>query len=126
MVDLDDLLEVARPVFEELNWDVGLYEITEDGVVTDDDVVSRDGWIARAVEVLERVNVQVVNVDVTVVCEAPKIGPHASAMQARLADIMGVEVGSVSVKATTSERLGFTGRGEGIAALATAALTGQR
>ncbi len=62
------------------------------------------------------------NCDVTLVCERPKIGPHAGAMQAALAAIMGVEVGRVSVKATTSERLGFTGREEGIAALATACL----
>ena len=62
------------------------------------------------------------NADVTLVCERPKIGPHAAAMQARLAEIMGVEPDRVSVKATTSERLGFTGREEGIAAIATAAL----
>jgi 2-C-methyl-D-erythritol 4-phosphate cytidylyltransferase / 2-C-methyl-D-erythritol 2,4-cyclodiphosphate synthase len=62
------------------------------------------------------------NCDVTLVCERPKIGPHAIAMQEELARIMGVEAGRVSVKATTSERLGFTGREEGIAALATATL----
>lgn len=62
------------------------------------------------------------NVDCTLVCELPKIGPHANAMQARLAEIMGMEADRISVKATTSERLGFTGRGEGIAALATVAL----
>ena len=62
------------------------------------------------------------NCDVTLVCERPKIGPHALAMQAELARIMGVEADRVSVKATTSERLGFTGREEGIAALATATL----
>ena len=62
------------------------------------------------------------NCDVTLVCERPKIGPHAIEMQAELAQIMGVEPGRVSVKATTSERLGFTGREEGIAAIATATL----
>jgi 2-C-methyl-D-erythritol 4-phosphate cytidylyltransferase / 2-C-methyl-D-erythritol 2,4-cyclodiphosphate synthase len=62
------------------------------------------------------------NCDVTLVCENPKIGPHAIAMQEELARIMGVDAGRVSVKATTSERLGFTGREEGIAALATAML----
>ncbi|MBA4489649.1 bifunctional 2-C-methyl-D-erythritol 4-phosphate cytidylyltransferase/2-C-methyl-D-erythritol 2,4-cyclodiphosphate synthase [Paracoccus sp. S1E-3] len=62
------------------------------------------------------------NVDVTLICEAPKIGPHAGAMQDRLAEIMGIDASRVSVKATTSERLGFTGRGEGIAAIATATL----
>jgi 2-C-methyl-D-erythritol 4-phosphate cytidylyltransferase/2-C-methyl-D-erythritol 2,4-cyclodiphosphate synthase len=62
------------------------------------------------------------NCDVTLVCERPKIGPHQAAMRAALADIMGVEMDRISVKATTSERLGFTGREEGIAALATCAL----
>ena len=62
------------------------------------------------------------NCDVTLVCERPKVGPHASEMRKELARIMGVEVTRVSVKATTSERLGFTGREEGIAALATATL----
>jgi len=60
--------------------------------------------------------------DVTLICEHPKIGPHADAMRAALAGIMAVEVERVSVKATTSEQLGFTGRGEGIAALASVTL----
>lgn len=61
---------------------------------------------------------RLVNADVTLICERPKIAPHAEAMRARLAGILGVDVGCVSVKATTTERLGFTGRGEGIAAQA--------
>ena len=64
----------------------------------------------------------ITSADVTLVCERPKIGPHAVAMRQALAAIMGVDVARVSVKATTSERLGFTGREEGIAALATAVL----
>jgi 2-C-methyl-D-erythritol 4-phosphate cytidylyltransferase / 2-C-methyl-D-erythritol 2,4-cyclodiphosphate synthase len=60
------------------------------------------------------------NADVTLICERPKIAPHAEAMRARLAALLGVEVGKVSVKATTTERLGFAGRGEGIAAQAAA------
>jgi 2-C-methyl-D-erythritol 4-phosphate cytidylyltransferase/2-C-methyl-D-erythritol 2,4-cyclodiphosphate synthase len=60
------------------------------------------------------------NADVTLICERPKITPHAPAMIARLAEILGVEPGRISVKATTTERLGFTGRGEGIAAQAVA------
>ena len=59
-----------------------------------------------------------VNADITLICERPKITPHAPAMMARLAELMSVETGRISVKATTSERLGFTGRGEGIAAQA--------
>ena len=62
------------------------------------------------------------NADVTLICEAPKIGPHAEAMQDRLAAIIGIAADRISVKATTSEKLGFTGRGEGIAAIATATL----
>jgi 2-C-methyl-D-erythritol 4-phosphate cytidylyltransferase / 2-C-methyl-D-erythritol 2,4-cyclodiphosphate synthase len=62
------------------------------------------------------------NADVTLICEHPKIGPHAAAMQSELARIMDVDPTRVSVKATTSEQLGFTGREEGIAAIATAAL----
>jgi 2-C-methyl-D-erythritol 4-phosphate cytidylyltransferase/2-C-methyl-D-erythritol 2,4-cyclodiphosphate synthase len=65
---------------------------------------------------------RVTHVDVTLICEAPKIGPHAGAMRDSLAAILGLEAGRVSVKATTSERLGFTGREEGIAAMASATL----
>ena len=58
------------------------------------------------------------NADLTVICERPKIGPHADAMRANLAADLGVSVAQLSVKATTTEQLGFTGRGEGIAAQA--------
>ena len=62
------------------------------------------------------------HVDVTLICEAPKIGPHRAAMRARIAEILAIPTKSVSVKATTTEKLGFTGRGEGIAAQAIATL----
>lgn len=62
------------------------------------------------------------HVDITLICEAPKIGPHADAMRARVAQILNIPVTHVSIKATTTERLGFTGREEGIAAMATATL----
>ena len=65
---------------------------------------------------------RVAHIDLTLICEYPKIGPHATDMIARTSDVIGVETGRISVKATTSERLGFTGRGEGIAALATVTL----
>lgn len=65
---------------------------------------------------------RIANADVTLICERPKIGPHAAAMQAELARILAVDADRVSVKATTSERLGFTGREEGIAAIATVTL----
>lgn len=58
------------------------------------------------------------NADITVICETPKIGPHAPAMRAAIADDLGIAPDAVSVKATTTEKLGFTGRGEGIAAQA--------
>ena len=58
---------------------------------------------------------RLVNADVTLICERPKMGPHAAAMEARLAALLGVDVGRVGVKATTTERLGFAGREEGIA-----------
>ena len=62
------------------------------------------------------------NVDVTVICEAPKVGPHAQAMRELLAEDLHCELDRVSIKATTTEKLGFTGRGEGIAAQACALL----
>jgi 2-C-methyl-D-erythritol 4-phosphate cytidylyltransferase/2-C-methyl-D-erythritol 2,4-cyclodiphosphate synthase len=62
------------------------------------------------------------HLDVTLICERPKIGPHRAAMVARIAELLGIAAGRVSVKATTTEGLGFTGRGEGIAAQATATL----
>jgi len=58
------------------------------------------------------------NADMTVICEAPKINPHVPAMRERLAAVLQVDIGRLSVKATTTEKLGFTGRGEGIAAQA--------
>jgi 2-C-methyl-D-erythritol 4-phosphate cytidylyltransferase/2-C-methyl-D-erythritol 2,4-cyclodiphosphate synthase len=65
---------------------------------------------------------RIVNVDVTLICEAPKIKPHRAAMRARIAELLAITAGQVSVKATTTESLGFTGRGEGIAAQAVAAV----
>jgi 2-C-methyl-D-erythritol 4-phosphate cytidylyltransferase/2-C-methyl-D-erythritol 2,4-cyclodiphosphate synthase len=62
------------------------------------------------------------NADVTLICERPKITPHAPAMIARVAGLLGVPADRVSVKATTTERLGFAGRGEGIAAQAAVSL----
>ncbi|MEN5425969.1 2-C-methyl-D-erythritol 2,4-cyclodiphosphate synthase [Stenotrophomonas pennii] len=61
---------------------------------------------------------QVGNTDITVICERPKVGPHAAAMRERIAELLQLPVDAVSIKATTSEKLGFTGRGEGIAAQA--------
>jgi 2-C-methyl-D-erythritol 4-phosphate cytidylyltransferase/2-C-methyl-D-erythritol 2,4-cyclodiphosphate synthase len=79
---------------------------------------SSDRFLAFAAERLRARGGVIDLLDVTLMCERPKIGPHADAMRARVAEIAGVVVGDVSVKATTTERLGFTGRGEGVAALA--------
>jgi 2-C-methyl-D-erythritol 4-phosphate cytidylyltransferase / 2-C-methyl-D-erythritol 2,4-cyclodiphosphate synthase len=79
-------------------------------------------FLAHAAQLAGNRGYKISNVDVTLVCERPKVGPHALAMAAELARIMEIEPGRVSVKATTSERLGFTGREEGIAAIATATL----
>lgn len=76
--------------------------------------------LAAVVALLDEKGWRAVNVDLTVVCERPKIGPHVAAMRAAIAPVLGVEKDAVSVKATTTERLGFCGRGEGIAALAIA------
>jgi 2-C-methyl-D-erythritol 4-phosphate cytidylyltransferase/2-C-methyl-D-erythritol 2,4-cyclodiphosphate synthase len=62
------------------------------------------------------------HVDCTIICEAPKVGPHRDAMRSRIADILNIPASAVSMKATTTERLGFTGRGEGIAAQAVATI----
>ena len=64
----------------------------------------------------------IVNVDSTVIAETPRVSPHAEAMRSNIASDLGLGIGAVSVKATTSERLGFTGRGEGIAVMAVALL----
>lgn len=79
-------------------------------------------FLAHAAERIRARGLRLGNADVTLICEQPKIGPHADAMAAALAEVLGVEAGRVSVKATTSERLGFTGRGEGIAAMASVLL----
>lgn len=77
-------------------------------------------FLAHAGRLITGLGGRIVNVDVTIVCERPKVGPHRPAMQAKLAEILGIDEGRISVKATTTEELGFTGRQEGIAAQATA------
>src|ERR1043166_8734065 len=81
---------------------------------------SSDRFLAFAVERVRARGGRIAHLHATVVFEAPRVGPHRAAMRARIAAIAGIEVDRVAVKATTSERLGFTGRGEGIAAMATA------
>ncbi len=81
---------------------------------------SSDLFLKYAAERVAARGGAIAHLDVTIVCEAPRIGPHREAMRARIAAIVGIAVSRVAVKATTTERLGFTGRGEGIAALASA------
>ncbi|MBN9361514.1 MULTISPECIES: bifunctional 2-C-methyl-D-erythritol 4-phosphate cytidylyltransferase/2-C-methyl-D-erythritol 2,4-cyclodiphosphate synthase [unclassified Devosia] len=65
---------------------------------------------------------RIVNLDITIVCEAPRVGPHVEAMKAAISGVCGISAGRVAIKATTSEQLGFTGRGEGIVAMASASI----
>lgn len=79
-------------------------------------------FLQRAVELVADRGGRIAHLDVTLLCEAPRVGPHREAMRARIAEIAGLDLGRVSVKATTTERLGFLGRGEGVAAQATATI----
>ncbi len=77
-------------------------------------------FVEHARDLVERDGGRIVHVDSTIICESPRIGPHRDAMRSRIADLLRLPMASVSVKATTTERLGFIGRGEGIAAQAVA------
>lgn len=78
--------------------------------------------LRKVVETIEEKGLSVVNVDVTIIAQAPKMAPHIAQMRQNIADDIHIPIERVSVKATTTERLGFTGRGEGIAAQASALL----
>ncbi len=83
---------------------------------------SSDRFLKHAVDLIAAKDGEIVNVDVTLICERPKIKPHREAMRLRLASILGIALDRVSVKATTTEKMGFTGREEGLAAQAVASL----
>lgn len=115
--------------------DVGLHALTDAllGTIADGDIgthfpPSDDRWRGAGSEIFLKAAVDkisarggmIVHVDVTLLCEAPRIGPYRDAMRGIMAGILGLDVSQVSVKATTNEGLGFVGRGEGIAAMATA------
>jgi len=117
--------------------DVGMHAITDAlyGALAEGDIgrhfppsdpqwkgAASEIFLAHAAELARARGYAIGNIDCTLICERPKIGPHASDMQAEISRICGIEPGRVSVKATTSERLGFTGREEGIAAVATAVI----
>lgn len=111
--------------------DVVLHALTDAilGVLADGDIgvhfppsdpqwrgASSDRFVTFAMERLRARGGRLSNVDVTLVCEAPRVGPHRDAMRARLAELCGIGMGRVGLKATTSEKMGFTGRKEGLAA----------
>ncbi len=115
--------------------DVGLHALTDAllGAIADGDIgahfppsdpkwrgAASDQFVRDAADRISARGGRIVNVDVTIICEAPKIGPHRESMRLRIAEILQIKPDRVSVKATTTESLGFTGRGEGIAAQATA------
>lgn len=78
--------------------------------------------LRHAATIAAQKNARVVNVDATVLAEAPKISPHIAAMQEKIADALGVKVNAISIKATTNEGLGAIGRSEGMAAIAVASV----
>jgi 2-C-methyl-D-erythritol 4-phosphate cytidylyltransferase / 2-C-methyl-D-erythritol 2,4-cyclodiphosphate synthase len=81
-----------------------------------------DKFLAFAVDRVRQRGGRIAHLDITIVCEAPRIGPHRDAMRTRIAEIAGISIDRVAVKATTNEKLGFIGRQEGIAAMATATI----
>jgi 2-C-methyl-D-erythritol 4-phosphate cytidylyltransferase/2-C-methyl-D-erythritol 2,4-cyclodiphosphate synthase len=125
----------ARGVTGHSDADVALHALVDAilGALAEGDIGSHfppsdPQWRGAASEVFlrfacERVQARgglIAHLDVTVVCEAPRVSPHRDAMRARIATIAGIPIGRVAIKATTSEKMGFTGRGEGIVAMATA------
>ncbi|MBR2222287.1 MAG: 2-C-methyl-D-erythritol 2,4-cyclodiphosphate synthase, partial [Campylobacter sp.] len=78
--------------------------------------------LERSVEFVRSIGFEIINVDITIICEKPKISPYKDEMAKTIADVMGINRFRVNIKATTSEKLGFTGRGEGVAVMASANL----
>jgi 2-C-methyl-D-erythritol 2,4-cyclodiphosphate synthase len=122
LVGHSDADAVAHAVIDALLGAAGLGDIGQHFPPRDEAWRDADSMelLRRAVALLEEENYQVVNLDVTVVAEVPRIGPHVAAMRERLAATCGIAPGNVSVKGKTNERMGWIGRGEGIAALAVA------
>ncbi|MFG1245222.1 bifunctional 2-C-methyl-D-erythritol 4-phosphate cytidylyltransferase/2-C-methyl-D-erythritol 2,4-cyclodiphosphate synthase [Xanthobacter flavus] len=117
--------------------DVGLHALTDAllGALCDGDIgahfppsdpqwkgASSDRFLAHAVDKVKARGGRIAHLDLTLICEAPKVGPHRDAIRAEIARITGVPAARISVKATTTEKLGFTGRREGIAAMASATI----
>ena len=115
--------------------DVGLHAITDAlyGAIASGDIgthfppsdnawkdVSSTVFLKHAVQLVKKLGFKINNIDCTIICEQPKIGPLSNQMKSSVSKIMNLDINRISIKATTSEKLGFTGREEGIAALATA------
>ena len=126
-----------RGVLAHSDGDVALHALTDAllGAIADGDIgthfppsderwrgASSDQFLRHAVSLVAARGGRILNADVTLVCERPKIRPHRPAMRARIADLLGVPVDRVSVKATTTEGMGFTGREEGLMAQAVVAV----
>jgi 2-C-methyl-D-erythritol 2,4-cyclodiphosphate synthase len=115
---------LAHAVIDALLGGAGLGDIGQHFPDTDErwrDADSID-LLGAALALVRDAGLSPVNVDATVACEAPKLGPHRDEMRVRLAGALGLDPAAVNVKFTTGERMGFVGRGEGIAALAVATL----
>ena len=135
-ISIESSVEGARPLAGHSDADVVLHCITDAilGAIADGDIgshfppsdpqwrgASSDQFLAYAAGPrLSQKGGEIINIDATIICERPKIGPVRDAMRARIAEICGINIDQVSIKASTTERLGFTGRGEGIACQAVA------
>ncbi|HEX5853338.1 MAG TPA: 2-C-methyl-D-erythritol 2,4-cyclodiphosphate synthase [Solirubrobacteraceae bacterium] len=113
---------LTHAVIDALLGACGLGDIGEHFPDTDERWRDADsiGLLEEVVAMVSREGVHVVNVDATVIMEAPKLAPHRQAIRERLAGALGLDARRVNVKASTGERIGFVGRGEGVAALAVA------
>ncbi|HET7274331.1 MAG TPA: 2-C-methyl-D-erythritol 2,4-cyclodiphosphate synthase [Longimicrobiaceae bacterium] len=122
LVGHSDADAVAHAVTDALLGASGLGDIGRHFPPTDAEWKDADSTrlLARVIELLAGRNYQVVNVDVTVVAEAPRIGPHVAAMQARLSEVIGISPAHISIKGKSNETMGWIGRGEGIAVFAVA------
>jgi 2-C-methyl-D-erythritol 2,4-cyclodiphosphate synthase len=115
---------LAHAVIDALLGAAGLGDIGEHFPDTDERWRDADSiaLLEAVVELVRAQGLSLVNVDCTVIMETPKLSPYRAAVRARLADVLGLDVRRVNVKASTGERMGFVGRGEGVAALAVAGL----
>ena len=128
----------AKKLIGHSDADVGLHALTDAllGTIAGGDIgvhfppsdarwrgAASEVFLKHAASLLRERGGTIVHVDVTLLCESPRIGPYRDLMRSRIAGMLGIQVAQVSIKATTNEGLGFIGRGEGIAAMATATVS---